>query len=192
MSAYKEWTLTKAGNWRSPKVRLSYAEGLLVPRSPEEGGTPKYGVTVLIPKTYDIRPLKKAIEEIVKADFDGDDDGLKLPLKDGDKMVKKNPEAEGMWVLRCQGGEKRKYRIVNAKVEPVTNEDDEVYSGRWASVSVRLSSFAWPKGKPINRGVSAYLQNVMLLDHDDPLGRAPARAEDEFEPVGSDKEDMFS
>jgi hypothetical protein len=185
MTAYKEWVLTKAGNWRSPKVRLSYANTLIVPKAFEEGKNALYGCTLLHPKSIKVDAFRDAIKELAGKTFGDKTKGLKVPLLDGDAEQNFRPETEGMWIIRANGGT-QKPRIFDAKLQPV-DDDREIYSGRWASVSLRLSSF----NKQVNKGISAYIQNIVLLDHDEPLGGAPARVEDEFEPVGSDKEDMF-
>lgn len=185
MSAYKEWVLTKAGNWRSPKVRLSYANTLLVPKAFEAGKPALYGCTLLHPKKTPIKPFSDAAKEANAKRF-GDVKKLKFPIFDGDSDENGTPESEGMWIIRASGGT-QKPRIFDAKLQPV-DDDREVYSGRWAAVSLRMSTF----DKGVNKGLSFYIQNIVLLDHDEPLGGAPARVEDEFEPVGADKEDMFS
>ncbi len=53
----------------------------------------------------------------------------------------------------------------------------EIYAGRWAVITVRPFTWSHPTG---GNGVSFGLSNVLLLDHDDPIGSVRANAEAEF------------
>jgi hypothetical protein len=68
--------------------------------------------------------------------------------------------------------------IVGPNLERVMNRD-EVYSGRWAYVAVNLY---WMKGGPNRaKGLSAGLQSVQLMHHDDRIGAGAAAPEAYFQ-----------
>ena len=56
-----------------------------------------------------------------------------------------------------------------------------IYAGRWATASLKPN--AYPPIDGGKHGVTFWLQNVQLLDHDDRIGGGGVRAEDEFSAV---------
>lgn len=172
---FKTCRLTKTGNIITPKCRLSFPN-LLEARTPPGSDKAKFSVSMLIPPDADIALLKKAAAEAAKEKW-----GDKLPNKMKSPFLDAGDhEYEGYiagWLL-LRASSIQKPGIVNARGEPVS-DDAEVYPGRWACVSLR--PFCYDTNG--NRGVSFGLQNVQLLDHDEPIG-GRARAEDEFEAVG--------
>lgn len=172
---------TKSGNIILPKGRLTFAQNILVPGKPKNAPAAqesKYGTSQLIPKAGDLTLLKNAIKACAVEKYGAKipPAGLKYPI-----LEAKDYEYEGytdqFWLIRPTS--KQKPGIVNAAGVHVGDDEarSEIYSGRWACLSVRC--FHYDFGKP---GIGLGLQNIQLLDHDESLG-GRARAEDEFEAV---------
>lgn len=175
------------GNILSPKARMSFVT-LLEPRKPKSGqGDAKYSVTILIPADADITLLKQAAAAKAKEKW-----GDKLPAKLKSPFLKAEEQINektgepwtgylpGMIAIRATA--KTRPGIVHPSGKAVDEGDigKEAYSGRWATVSLR----AFHYDVDGNKGVSFGLQNVQLLDRDEPLGGGRASAEDEFESAG--------
>jgi hypothetical protein len=65
------------------------------------------------------------------------------------------------------------------RVRVGSDRADEVYAGRWARLTVQPYAYE----RPSKKGVSLGLQNVQLLENDEPLGSMRRAAEQEFSPV---------
>ena len=88
----------------TPIGRVSFPN-LFKPRAAEEGGPPKYSVVLLWPKGTDLSIIKKEIQRVIDEEHGGSADGLKLPLRDGDKLDDPRPEQEGMIFATFASGE---------------------------------------------------------------------------------------
>lgn len=172
-----------SGNIMTCRGRLTFPALLKARANPNNPqADPKFSTGILIPPTSDISVLKKAAEDVAREKW-----GDRLPsklrspfLRAGDVEGNKGktyPDELDDWILiRCNSTYGPD--VIDATGLRVDEERD-IYSGRWARLSVR--GFAYDNNG--NRGVSFGLQNVQLLDHDSPLGGGRAKAEDEFEPV---------
>lgn len=173
---FKKCRVSEAGNIITPKCRMSFPQ-LLEPKAPpgNPDGKKKYNVSLLIPADADISILREAAEKVAKEKW-----GDKMPAKLKSPFLKAEEYEyegyeKGMILLRPSSITKP--GIVNAKGEAVA-EENEIYPGRWCVASLRAFTY----DNSGNRGVSFGLQNIQLLDHDDPIG-GRARAETEFAPV---------
>lgn len=165
--------------------RLSYTH-LFDKYTPEGGGEGKYMTNVIIPKgeKKTVKALEQAIEEAKKAGVVGKWGGkepkkLELPLRDGDE---KDDEAyqDALFVnAKCN----TRPGIVDKKKQPITDEE-EIYSGVWAYVSVTF--YAYDVNG--NKGIACGLNNVMKFKDDDRLG-GRVSAEADFQAFGDDDED---
>ncbi len=174
MTDFTKCRVSAAGNIITPKARMSFPN-VFVAKAFEEGQKAKFGLSILIPPNADISLLKEAAAKVAKEKWGGKlPDKMKNPfLKAGEYDTTR--DFEGWTLIRTTAVSKP--GIVNAAGQNVT-EESEVYPGRWCSASVR--AFAWEM--KTGKGVSFGLQNIQLLDHDEPLG-GHARAETEFAPV---------
>jgi hypothetical protein len=167
--------VSKSGNIITPKGRLSFPQ-LFVAKKAPGADKEKFGVSLLIPPTADLSLLVQAVKDCAKEKW-----GDKQPAKLKSPFLKaEDYDREGYekgWIL-IRPTSITKPGVVDATGANVVDES-QVYPGRWASLSLR--PFAYDTNG--NRGVSLGMQNVQLLDHDEPIG-GRARAEDEFEPVG--------
>lgn len=167
--------------------RLSYTHvfNKYNPNGPQEEG--KYSTNVLIPKDEKatVKALRDAIEAAKKAAIVGEWGGkepkkLNMPLRDGDD--KDDDIYEDHWFVNA----KCNFRpgIVDRDMSPIVDEED-VYSGVWAIVSVRF--FGYDKNG--NRGVACGLDNIMKWKDDEHLG-GRVSAESDFSGVDLDDEDL--
>lgn len=141
--------------------------------SAEDG---KYMTNVLIPKTEKetIKALETAIEAAKKAGVVSKWGGkepkkLDMPLRDGDEKDDENYED----MLFVNAKSSTRPGIVDRNKVPIVDEE-EVYSGVWAIVSV--SFFAYDKNG--NKGVACGLNNIMKFkDHEKFGGRVSAESD---------------
>lgn len=168
------------------EARMSYAH-LLEPYAFEEGQTPKYSVTILVPKT-DKQTIAKvkaaqdaAIEQGKTSKWHGKvPSNLRRCIKDGDEMDQ--PECAGMWVIRASS--KNRPGIVDGDLNPII-DPTEIYSGCWGRFSITL----FPYSAVGNNGISAGLNNVQKTRDDESLGGF-SRPEDDFGVFGSDDDGL--
>lgn len=168
------------------KVRLSYCN-LFEPRAQQEGGEPKYSVTILIPKadTATVNKIKAAQEAAINAKWP-----TKRPAKvattlhDGDGVKEKTgeefgPECKGHWVMSVSS--KQQPGVVDENLNEILDKT-AVVSGDYGRVSIN----AYGYDVNGNRGVSFGLNNVQFKERGEPLG-GRARAEEDF----ADNDDEF-
>ena len=91
-------------------------------------------------------------------------------------------EFEGWTLLRMSAKYKPDFIYPNGKPISASEINNEVYSGRWARISVNPY---WFKTKA-QSGVTLGLQNVQLLDHDENLGGGKPKGEGEFDAVSDE------
>lgn len=167
--------------------RLSYTH-LFEKYTPEGGGDGKYMTNVLIPKKEKktIKALEDAIEAAKKAGIVSKWSGkepkkLDLPLRDGDEKDDDVYTGHLFVNAKCN----TKPGVVDKNKQPITDEE-EVYSGMWAYVSVTF--YAYDVNG--NKGIACGLNNVMKFKDDERLG-GRVSAESDFEGVGGDDDEEF-
>lgn len=184
--------IATSGNIITPSGRLSYAQFLLEPQErkyEDSGKTVKvYSMNLLLPPGRDLAELKKAMAKIALEKCDGDKqraanfvnkrflDPNNLPQ--GGKPM--GEEFAGWTLIRATSSYKPKFAYPNGKEIPAEEVENELYSGRWARVTINPY---WTNNKK-NPGVCLGLQNVHLLDHAENLGASVAGAEDDFGDAG--------
>lgn len=170
--------------------RLSYTHLFTKYSKDGDEDSGKYMTNVIIPKSEKetIKALESAIEAAKKAGVVSKWDGkepkkLDLPLRDGDDRE----DGDGVYAdsffinAKCT----RRPGIVDKHRAPIVDEDD-VYSGMWAVVSVTF----FPYNVSGNKGVACGLNNVMKTKDDERLG-GRASAESDFSEVDmEDDEDL--
>jgi len=154
------------------EVRLSYVN-LLQPRANQQGGEPRYSVTILLPKsdqaTYQriMQAIQAAYELGVTTKWNGARPPLKTPIHDGDGVRPNGepfgPECRGHWVFTASS--KQKPEIVDAQLNPIL-DPTKVYSGVYGRVHVNF----FPYSNSGNRGIGAGLGPVLILRDGEPLG----------------------
>lgn len=174
-----------------PKTRWSYAN--VWDAKSINGGTPKYSVSLIIPKS-DIKTVEK-IQAAIQAAYEEGQSKLKgngksvpalslikTPLRDGD-MERPDDEAyKNSYFINANSATAP--GIVDADRNPIL-ERSEVYSGVYGRASISLYAF----NSNGNRGIACGLNNLQKISDGDPLG-GKSRAEDDF--ATEDDDDFLS
>ena len=177
------------------KVRFSYLN-VFTPRASEDGGAPRYSVTLLIPKsdTTTMGKIKAAMKAAADT-FRAKNGTASLPaepmtpIHDGDG-VKPNSgepygaECKGCWVLSISANEAYKPGVYDAFRNDIT-DPAEVKSGDYGRAHINFYGY-----NNRRKGIGAGLLGLQKLADGDALGGAAGTA-DAFndgyvDPVGDD------
>ena len=172
-----------------PKTRWSYAN-VWDPKS-INGGTPKYSVSLIIPKS-DVATVKK-IEAAIQAAYEEGESKLKgngksvpslkvlkTPLRDGDLERPDDAAYADSYFINANSASAP--GIVDADRQPIL-ERSEVYSGVFGRASINFYAF----NSNGNKGIACGLNNLQKIADGEPLG-GKSRAEDDF---ATDDDDDF-
>ena len=172
-----------------PKTRWSYAN-VWDPKS-INGGTPKYSVSLIIPKS-DVATVKK-IEAAIQAAYEEGQSKLKgngksvpslkvlkTPLRDGDLERPDDAAYADSYFINANSASAP--GIVDADRQPIL-ERSEVYSGVYGRASINFYAF----NSNGNKGIACGLNNLQKIADGEPLG-GKSRAEDDF---ATDDDDDF-
>ena len=164
------------------KVRFSYAH-VFEPKAIEEGQTPKYSVSLIIPKSdkTTIAKIKAAIaaalEEGKTKKFGGKLPAVyKNPLRDGDAERPDDENYAGSYFINANSTNKP--GLVDENTNAIINKED-FYSGCYGRASVNFYAF----NTSGNKGVACGLNNLQKLEDGERLGGGASTAEEDF---GSD------
>lgn len=156
-------------------VRFSYAN-VFQPKASVEGGTPKYSVSLIIPKsdTETVAKLKKAFEDCKtgSAGFFGGSvpKGLKGGLRDGDEE-KDDAAYAGSYFINANSAQKP--GIVDADMNAIL-DPSEFYSGCYGRASITF----YPYNAQGSKGIACGLNNLQKLEDGEALGGASSAAAD--------------
>ncbi|ODT60991.1 ssDNA-binding protein [Paracoccus sp. SCN 68-21] len=157
-------------------VRASFVQNLFEARAAEEGQTPKYGCTLLIPKTdtTTLTALQNAIIDACVSASWGDeakirtmiDNGaIKLPVLNGDgpqgvskKTGDRHPGFEGHFFIRASSGENYPPQVVDELVQKIaSNDPSRLKSGDYGYAVVNAFTWDHPKtGKGVTFNIGAF------------------------------------
>ena len=148
------------------------------------GGTPKYSVSLIIPKsdTVTVNKIKAAIEaayEEGQSKLKGNGKTvpalsvLKTPLSEGDMERHDDPAYANAYFINANSATAP--GIVDADRQPIL-ERSEVYSGVYGRASINLYAF----NSNGNKGIACGLNNLQKIRDGEPLG-GKSRAEDDFD-----------
>ena len=171
-----------------PKTRWSYAN-VWQPKS-INGGTPKYSVSLIIPKsdTVTVNKIKSAIQaayEEGESKLKGNGKSvpslkaIKTPLRDGDLERPDDDAYKNSYFVNANSTTAP--GIVDADRQPII-DTSEVYSGVYGRASINFYAF----NSNGNKGIACGLNNLQKISDGEPLG-GRRRAEDDF----ADEEDDF-
>lgn len=164
-----------------PDTRWSYAN-VWDPKS-INGGTPKYSVSLIIPKS-DARTLAKIKTAIEAAYKEGEAklkgsgktvpalSAIKSPLRDGDTERPDDPAYAHAYFINANAASAP--GIVDADVNPILTRS-EVYSGVYGRASITFYAF----NSSGNKGIACGLNNLQKIRDGEPLG-GKASAEEDF------------
>ena len=170
------------------KTRWSYAN-VWQPKS-INGGTPKYSVSLIIPKsdTVTVNKIKSAIQaayEEGESKLKGNGKSvpslkaIKTPLRDGDLERPDDDAYKNSYFVNANSTTAP--GIVDADRQPII-DTSEVYSGVYGRASINFYAF----NSNGNKGIACGLNNLQKISDGEPLG-GRSRAEDDF----ADEEDDF-
>ncbi len=173
-----------------PKTVFSYLT-VNEPKTPIGGGTPKYSVSLIIPKsdTVTVQRIRDAIQAAY-TEGEGKLKGngksvpplstLKTPLRDGDTERPDDPAYRNAFFVNANSATKP--GIVDASLQPIL-DPSELYSGIIGRASI--SFYAYNSNG--NRGIACGLNNLQKLADGTPLG-GRSRAEDDFAGLEEDED----
>ena len=158
------------------------------------GGTPKFSVSLLIPKsdTVTVKKIKDAIEAAYRegeAKLKGNGKSvpalsvIKTPLRDGDQERPDDPDYAGHYFVNANIATAP--GIVDADCQPILTRS-EVYSGVYGRASISFYAF----NSSGNRGIACGLNNLQKIRDGEPLG-GRASAESDFSDFDDEDDDDF-
>ena len=147
------------------------------------GGTPKYSVSLIIPKsdTTTVNKIKAAIQaayEEGESKLKGNGrtvpplSALKTPLRDGDLERPDDETYKDAYFVNANSSTAP--GIVDADRQPII-DTSEVYSGVYGRASINFYAF----NSNGNKGIACGLNNLQKIRDGEPLG-GKTRAEDDF------------
>lgn len=166
-------------------VRFSYLN-VFEPKAIEEGQTPKYSVSLIIPKKdkKTINAIKKAIEaakEAGKVKLGGKIPvNLKQPLRDGDDDRPDDEVYEDSMFVNANSP--RKPGLVDIDLNQIIDRDD-IYSGAYGRASINF--YAYNVGA--SKGIACGLNNLQMVKDGERLGGGSSAEED----FGDDTDDLM-
>ena len=172
-----------------PNTRWSYAN--VWEAKSINGGTPKYSVSLIIPKsdTVTVEKIKKAIQAAYdegQSKLKGNGKTvpalsvLKTPLRDGDLERPDDEAYANSYFINANSATAP--GIVDADRNTIIDHS-EVYSGVYGRASINLYAF----NSNGNKGIACGLNNLQKIKDGEPLG-GKSRAEDDF---ATDEDDDF-
>ncbi|MBR0512334.1 MAG: DUF2815 family protein [Ruminococcus sp.] len=149
-----------------------------------DGGTPKYSVSLIIPKS-DTKTIEK-VKEAIKAAYEEGASKLKgngktvpplkaikTPLRDGDVERPDDEAYANAYFINANSANAP--GIVDADRQPII-EHSEVYSGVYGRASINFYAF----NSNGNKGIACGLNNLQKIRDGEPLG-GRLSAEDDFD-----------
>ncbi|MDD3307318.1 MAG: DUF2815 family protein [Acetobacterium sp.] len=174
-----------------PDTRWSYAN-VWEPKS-INGGTPKYSVSLIIPKS-DTKTVTKITAAIEAAYQEGASklkgtgksvpalSLLKTPLRDGDTERPDDPAYQNCYFLNANSTTAP--GIVDGDRQEISDRS-EVYSGLYGRASINFYAF----NSNGNKGIACHLNNLQKIKDGENLG-AKASAEEDF--ASADEDDFLA
>lgn len=157
------------------KVRFSYAN-VFTPVASEEGKTPKYSVSIIIPKSdkETVEKIKAAYEEVkagASAFFGGTvPKGLKGGLRDGDEEKDDAAYANAYFV---NANSVQRPGLVDSDMNAIISPED-FYSGCYGRASLTF----YPYNQQGSKGIAVGLNNLQKMADGDKLGGGSSAAQD--------------
>ena len=170
-----------------PDTRWSYAN-VWEPKS-INGGTPKYSVSLIIPKS-DTKTIEKVRAAIQAAYDEGQGklkgngksvpplSSIKTPLRDGDVERPDDEAYANAYFINANSASAP--GIVDAACQPII-DTSEVYSGVYGRASINFYAF----NSNGNKGIACGLNNLQKIRDGESLG-GKSRAEDDFADLDDD------
>lgn len=192
------------GSIITPRGKLLYPALLEpeIPRGEKDESRAKYNLTLLIPKSADIKPLLDAVKAVVDENLTAAQQKttkvkkpfIKVSAEETPRVVAMI-EAAGLnpddFSCLIRMSTKFKPTVVGPDAKTAIKDESEIYGGRYARVEMNFFFWTHPTG---GTGISAGLNHVQLLENDTPFERVGGGAAS-FEAVdvqgGQSAEDVF-
>lgn len=179
---------------KTGKVRFGYVNAF-TPRAQGDEKDEKYSVMIIIDKKdkVTLSALKDAVEAAKEVGKEKSWGGkipakLTLPLRDGDEEKPDSPELAGKYFLNAKSKNKPGVvKIVNGSVTPI-EDPAEFYSGCFGKAVFNLYPYSFNG----NRGVGVGLNNLLFLEHGEPLAGGASAQEDFADEEGVEDESAES
>ena len=164
------------------------------PKVPLGGGTPKYSVSLIIPKS-DTATVAKIHAAIQAAYDEGQSklkgssktvpalEDLKTPLRDGDRDRKGDEAYANAWFINANSTTKP--GVVDSDKQPIL-DTSELYSGIIGMASVNFYAY----NSNGNKGIACGLNHIQKLADGTPLG-SRTRPEDDFDDLDDEDDEDF-
>lgn len=172
-------------------VRVAFAKELFTASAFEDGGALKYsGVFILPPDHPQYKELEAAFGKAAEEKWPGKGPAMlkaaiaggkgTYALRDGDTV-----EWEGFpGNMFFKASNQSRPTLIDRSKNPVSEEDDILYSGAMVNVSVDIYGYQTPKGA---KGIAAGLRGVQFFKDADRLSGGGAAKPDEFEEFGDEE-----
>ena len=164
------------------------------PKIPMGGGTPKYSVSLIIPKSDKTTVAK--IRAAIQAAYDEGQsklrgsgksvpklEAIKIPLRDGDREKPDDEAYKNAYFVNANSTTKP--GVVDADRQPIL-DTSELYSGIIGRASINFYAF----NSNGNKGIACGLNNLQKLSDGTPLG-GHSRAEDDFADLDDEDDEDF-
>lgn len=155
---------------------------LFTPRKATEDGDPRYSVNVLMPKNDpQIAQIQTLIDVEIRDGLKGNLGKGSICLKDCDIEYPENQQVHGYMELRCSASVSNKPGVINFSDRQPVMDPSLVYGGAEAYIAVNIKAY----NRGVSKGVTAYINGVMITGKEGALGRLDNRktAEEIFEAV---------
>lgn len=176
-----------------PNTVMSYLN-VNEPKAPLGGGTPKYSVSLIIPKSDTVTIAK--IKAAIKAAYEEGQnklrgngktvpplDAIKTPLRDGDKERPEDDAYANSYFINANSTSKP--GVVDADCNPIL-DSSELYSGIIGRACITMYCY-FVNG---NRGIASGLNSIMKISDGTPLG-GHSRPEIDFADIDDDDDDFL-
>lgn len=169
----------------TPRFRVSYPH-VFKPQAIGDA-KPKYSVTMLVPKTTDMKRFKEVIMQAKIAKWGAKEnwpDNIESPVSDGDDP--KNADKAGYkdhWVIKASSNEDSKPVVVDENVEPILDQS-KFYPGCYAIANVFATGWEYMN----KNGVMFILDHIQKHGDGKPFG-GKKPVDQVFSPVGADDDD---
>lgn len=155
------------GHFRIDNARLSYPH-LSRPQESTDGGTAKFGATLLLPKdthTELVEAMKSAGDKLAK------DKKIKIArdkyfIKDGDEDYPDKEECQGMWVISARENK----RPVLRDADNVEVDKDDIEEIMYAGCFVGALVAFWIQDNKHGKRCNANLRSVKFMKDGEPFG----------------------
>ena len=161
---------------------MSYPN-LFTARKISEDSEPKFGVTILVPKgDPQLVAVKQAIQAQINELFQGVISNGNVCLRDCDITYPDNLQLKGYMEIRCTSNAINRPHVINFNDRQPVMDPAEVYGGAEAYFAITIAGYKMP----LSKGVTAYVNGVMITNKEGALGRLDNRksAEELFAEVG--------